>query len=395
MLAVSVDSASVTAVSGALRAAFAGGPALWPVSAAGIPGGWEQQLRPGLGAAEDTAVIVATSGSSGAAKAVELTAPALASSGRATLDALGGPGAWLLALPPHHIAGLQVIARGLLCDAPVTAMDLAGGFRADAFVTAYGVLGGGRRYTSLVPTQLHRLLDAGGVAIAALCGFDGVLVGGAATGPALLERARAAGVHIVTTYGMSETCGGCVYDGVPLEGVRMAVDAPARSPGAVRLAGPVLASGYLRDPEHTAEAFANGWFATRDLGRIGDDGRLEVLGRADDVIVTGGDKVAPALVERTLISLDGVADACVAGIPDDEWGQLVAALVVPAGATPPAAAALRSAVAARIGRPAAPRMIRFAAHLPLLASGKPDREEVRRLLLRSGDIRRSEPPTPG
>jgi O-succinylbenzoic acid--CoA ligase len=178
---------------------------------------------------------------------------------------------------------------------------------------------------------------------------------------------------VVTTYGMSETAGGCVYDGVPLDRVRVRLD-PA---GRISLAGPMLASGYLGQPEATAEAFADGWFRTSDLGRWAD-GRLRVLGRADDVITTGGAKVHPAAVERVLLAQPGVRAACVVGLPDREWGQLVAAAIVLAP-PPPAPAKLEAAVRAELGAPSVPKLLRVLPEMPLRGIGKPDRNEVVRL----------------
>ena len=187
-----------------------------------------------------TAVVIATSGSTGEPKLVALSGAALRASARATEARLGGPGRWLLALPAEHVAGIQVIVRALLAGAPPVVMDLRTGFRPDAFAAATAALGPGRRYTSLVPTQLRRILDAEG-AVAALRSYAAVLVGGAALDPATRERALAAGVRVVTTYGMSETAGGCVYDGVPLDGVTVELDEDGR----ILLGGPTLASGYL------------------------------------------------------------------------------------------------------------------------------------------------------
>jgi O-succinylbenzoic acid--CoA ligase len=175
---------------------------------------------------------------------------------------------------------------------------------------------------------------------------------------------------------MSETAGGCVYDGVPLDGVRVELE----DGGRIRLGGPTLADGYLGDPELTAAAFADGWFRTDDLGRW-RAGRLEVLGRADDVIVTGGENVAPAAVERVLVAQDGVAAACVVGVPDPEWGQVVAAAVVPDGPLDPALAErLRAAVRAALGRAAVPRILRSVHRIPLRGIGKPDRVATAQLL---------------
>src|SRR4051794_15365251 len=257
-----------------------------------------------------TAVVIATSGSTGEPKLVALSGAALRASARATEARLGGPGRWLLALPAEHVAGVQVIVRALLAGAPPVVMDLRTGFRPDAFAAATAALGPGRRYTSLVPTQLLRILDDA-EAVAALRGYAAVLVGGAALDPGTWERALDAGARVVTTYGMSETAGGCVYDGVPLDGVTVDLDEDGR----ILLGGPTLASGYLRADGDggmarggeaagggagggtggggtaAGSAFAGGRFRTGDLGRW-RDGRLEVLGRADDVIVTGGEKVA-------------------------------------------------------------------------------------------------------
>jgi O-succinylbenzoic acid--CoA ligase len=232
----------------------------------------------------------------------------------------------------------------------------------------------GRCYTALVPTQLARLLDADP---GSLTGFDAVLLGGAAAPDRLLRRARAAGVRLVTSYGMTETAGGCVYDGWPLEGTQVRVDGGGR----LELAGPMLATGYLDAPEDTAAAFREGWFRTSDLGRLDGQGRLHVLGRADDVVVTGGLNVAPAEVEAVLTGLPGVAAACVVGLPDPEWGERVTAVVVPADPEqPPDLAALRAAARRLLTPPQAPKEIVLLDALPLRGVGKPDRSAVRAML---------------
>ncbi|WP_345712750.1 AMP-binding protein, partial [Kineococcus glutinatus] len=263
---------------------------------------------------------------------------------------------WLLALPPQHVAGLQVLLRSVLAGTEPVVLDLTAGFSPAAFTAAAAACTGPARFTSLVPTQLLRLLDAGAEATAALASFDAVLVGAAATPPALRERARAAGVRVVTTYGSSETCGGCVYDGVPLDGVRAAVE-----PGTSRvlLAGDVVARGYRGHRSGGAAAAfdvddaGRRRFRTDDAGVLvqgpGGRQRLEVLGRLDDVITTGGLKVAPAVVEAALVRHPAVAEAAVVVVPDPRWGQRVVAAVVPReGAAAPGAllAALRGDVAA-------------------------------------------------
>jgi o-succinylbenzoate---CoA ligase len=364
----------------ALADALDGGPAVLPVAVGATPSATT--------APSGTAVVIATSGSTGEPKLVALSAAALRASARATEVRLGGPGRWLLALPAEHIAGVQVIVRALLAGAPPHMLDMRDGFRPSGFVEATAALDSEPRYTSLVPTQLRRIIDAeSGSPLEALRSYTAVLAGGAALDSGTRERALAQGVRVVTTYGMSETSGGCVYDGVPLDGVTVDLGADGR----ILLGGPTLASGYLGRPDETAVAFAGGRFRTGDLGRW-HDGRLEVLGRADDVIVTGGEKVAPAAVERVLAAFPGVLAACVTAIPDDEWGQVVAAAVVlkavvsEAGAdlSAPVAAGLRAAVRAELGRAAVPRRIVAVAEIPLRGIGKPDRAAVARLIADRG-----------
>jgi O-succinylbenzoic acid--CoA ligase len=261
-------------------------------------------------------------------------------------------------------------------------MDLRDGFSPNGFAAASERLrarsGDGPRYTSLVPTQLVRLLDAGGEGVAALTSYDGVLVGGAATTPAALERARAMGVALLTTYGMSETCGGCVYDGRPLSGVSVRTDADGR----VELGGAVVARGYRGrqgDPAYSTEADGTRWFRTDDLGEIRPDGRLRLLGRADDVIVTGGLKVAPALIEAALAGAPGVAEVVVVGVPDPDWGERIVAVVVPvAGGPVPDLATLYRRAADLVAPYAGPRQLLLVSELPLRGPGKPDRVELRR-----------------
>jgi O-succinylbenzoic acid--CoA ligase len=347
-----------------LHACLAGGAPL-AVLPAGPPAAGASAravLRPAELLEDGADLVVVTSGSTGAGRAVLLPAAALRASGEATHDRLGGPGAWLLALPVSAIAGLQVLCRSLLAGTAPTVLR-----RGEPLAAAVARMPAGRRYASLVPTQLRRYLDAEPDALRAL---DAVLVGGAATDAALLARARAAGVAVVTTYGMTETAGGCVYDGVPLDGVSVRVDDEG-----ISLSGPVLALGYRLDPAATAEGFAGGWFRTRDAGRL-SGGLLTVHGRVDDVVVTGGVNVAPQAVEGVLREHPAVADAVVFGRPDAEWGQRVVAAVVPAPGADPELSVLRPFVAERLGAPAAPRELHRIPVVPTLHTGKPDRRGV-------------------
>ncbi len=350
------------------------------------PGG-DTTVRSGHGkrVAEGTAVIIGTSGSTGRPKGVELSATALLHSARASLARVGArPGErWLCCLPGTYIAGIQVLVRSLAGGTePVLAE------RADAETVAAS----GCAHVSLVPVQLRRLLGAGIGKSTPLAGFSSVLLGGAAAPQSLLEAARAAGIPVVTTYGMTETCGGCVYDGRPLDGVRVAVgdeDDP-RSPaagdgsGRIWIGGPVLFSSYRSGPRRVAppdDVFP--FFRTGDLGRLAADGRLTVRGRADDVINTGGRKVIPGEVAAALESCPGVRDVAVVGQADPEWGERVIAVVVPADpADPPALELLCLHVRERLPRYAAPSRVVMVDAVPMLPSGKHDIARLKLDLLR-------------
>ena len=315
----------------------------------------------GQGTAPDTAVVVGTSGSTGEPKGVELSAAALLHSARASLARVGAlPGErWLCCLPVTHVAGLQVLVRSLAAGSePAVA----------AHADAGSLAGSGAAHVSVVPTQLARLLgDPAGTA--ALAGFSSVLVGGAAAPEGLLARARAAGIPAVTTYGMTETCGGCVYDGVPLDGVRVR----AGDDGLLRISGPVLMNRYFGGADLDVE------FVTSDLGAVSPDGRVTVRGRADDVINTGGHKVVPGEVAAALESCPGVREVVVIGRPDLEWGERVTAVVVPDDpADPPSLELLRMHVRERLPRYASPSEVVLTEAIPVLPSGKPDLASLRK-----------------
>ncbi|QKT08387.1 o-succinylbenzoate--CoA ligase [Gordonia sp. X0973] len=324
-------------------------------------------------------LVVATSGSTGTPKGAVHTPATLAASADATHARLGGPGNWLLALPPHHIAGIQVMLRALRAGFTPMIADLRDGFDARRFAADVALLRGPRRYTSLVPTQLVAVLESP-EATAATAELDAVLLGGATTPAPLLRRALAAGIPVVTTYGMSETGGGCVYDGVPLDGASASI-----VDGRVVLSGPMVAHGYHLLPDHPAFAVP-GSFRTDDLGSV-DDGMLTILGRADDAISTGGLTVVPQVVEEVLAQDPSVAECTVVGLPDDRLGERVVAAVVAAPGAVPDTAALRALVASRLHRHAAPRQIVVLPSLPRRGPGKVDRRALREILaatLRTG-----------
>ena len=321
----------------------------------------------------DVALVVPTSGSTGVPKGALLTGSALRASSLATLDRIGGPGGWLLALPVTHIAGLNVLVRSVLGGVRAQALDLSDGFTPESFVDATQRLDAARRYTALVPTQLTRLLTGGAKALAALASYDAILLGGAAAAPALLTQAADAGATIVTTYGMSETCGGCVYNGIPLDGVLVDLDG-----GPIALGGDSVFSGYRLRSDLTAESLEvrDGvrWHLTRDAGRWAD-GRLEILGRIDDIITTGAEKVAPLAVESALAALPGIREAVVVGVPDDEWGQTVAAAVTADRAF--TLDEIRAALRPTLPGYALPRRLLVLDRIPLIGTGKPDRAAIR------------------
>lgn len=329
---------------------------------------------------EDAALVVRTSGSTGTPKATVLTVDQLAASSMATAIALRGEGQWLLALPLQYVAGVQVLVRSLFAGTRPWVMDLSNGFTPEAFTEAAEELTDTIRFTSLVPTQLQRLLDSPSLrTLAALRRFNAILLGGAPASDPLLDAAKAAGLKIVTTYGSAETCGGCVYDGSPIEGVRVMLD----DDGRVLLGGDTVASGYLDAPEATAEAFfeedGTRWYRTNDLGELAEDGTLTVLGRADDVIITGGVKASAAFIQAELEKFDGVTAAFVAGVPSREWGQAVAAYVAVEDTSPEAVAAYTARGQAALGT-LAPKTLLTAESLIMLPNGKPDRLAMIELL---------------
>jgi len=315
-------------------------------------------------------VEVATSGSSGTPRVVRISTDSLLASAEAAHRRLSGPGRWLLALPTDHIAGAQVLVRSALAGTEPLRLT-PGTFTPESFLMAAGELfdstpGEVPRYCSLVPTQLRRLLasDLRGV----LDRFSAILVGGA---PLSLPR-EALPTSVVETYGATETGGGCVYDGLPLDGVRADVDGEGR----VSIGGDVVADGYA-DGDDEAFSSREGlrWYRTPDLG-VWDGGVLRIHGRADDVINTGGHKVNPADVERALLALPGIDQAVVGGAPDPEWGCRVVAVVVSSHDPAPTTEQIRKALAGTLPPEALPREVRAVRSLPLLPSGKIDRTAI-------------------
>ena len=387
-------------------------------------------------AAEPIALVVGTSGSTGTPKRTALTARALAASAAATENFFeanaDAASQWLLALPAHYIAGAQVLARSVLAGtAPVIARSVIEPvhFSPEVFLQAVERMSSARRFISLVPTQLHKLLESadanphlGAEIHEALGSFTGILLGGAPASADLLAAATALGLNTVTTYGSAETAGGCVYSGSVLPGVRVelvpeegmpAVPDTGGKPaqvGRIWISGAHLASGYIGDAARTAEHFftaADGtrWYRTDDYGLLSpaaapnsnkncSEQRLQVLGRSDDVLISGGVKISARAVATVLEEHPVVREACVVGLPDARWGTAIAAAVtlVPsagAAAAPtenrPAlneelCALLRARCAEKLGAPAAPKQLSILPDFPLTSTGKPDRAEIYSIL---------------
>lgn len=361
----------------ALKSALHGaGPAL----GLGLVSALHGEVRAG------TAVVVTTSGSTGVPKSVVLSRDALTASALATADRVG-EGAWLLALPASYVAGMQVLVRSIVADREPAI--LTGSFTPQAFAAAALMMVSTERgeriptFTSLVPAQLTKLLDAADhdtAVLSALRSFETILIGGQALPPITLERAQSAGVHIVRTYGATETSGGCVYDGRPLRGVSVRI-----VDGEVQLAGPTLAEGYLGDAAATDAAFrrtedGTRWYLTGDAGIVHDDVLL-VRGRIDNVIVSGGVNISLDRVERVVRGIPGLESAVVVGIADARWGE-TPVIVVPRGEALRRSESVqleeaRDAVAAEVGSHARPSRLVLVDDLAALPSGKPDREAIR------------------
>ena len=407
---------------------------------------------------ESLALVVGTSGSTGSPKQTALSVRALRASARATerffadYPSVGAakpqravsevPAQWLLALPAHYVAGAQVLARSVLAGTtPVVAASITDGvsFTPEVFLNAAERLSCARRFVSLVPTQVHKLLEAaedspalGSEIYDALGQFTGILLGGAPASASLLAAARELGLNVVTTYGSAETAGGCVYSGTALPGVRLrvvpedaglldnfvagdAADAGrsgcasaegTHNIGRVWLGGEHLASGYMGDSTRTASHFfvdADGcrWYRTDDYGSLTPSGpnapenegapMLNIVGRSDDVIITGGVKMSARAVAAVLESHPAVREAAVMGIPDARWGSAVAAAITLRGASGVQSAPdtsgvtcdiLREFCTDKLGAAGTPKYLRIFADFPTASTGKPDRQAIYSMLYR-------------
>ncbi|MFT0762243.1 AMP-binding protein [Actinomyces sp. F1_1611] len=301
-------------------------------------------------------VILATSGSTrGRPHLVGLSWEALRASAGRTIDFLG-PARWLLPLPPHHIAGFQVLVRSVLLGVSPLVVGRTEDIPAAVAAAREPLI------TALVPTQLRRLQGED------LSGLSRILVGGARLDPALARQC--AHLPLVTTYGMTETCGGCVYNSRPLPGIEVRIES-----GLVHLSGPVLMDGYLGEPSPLVTLDGTRYLVTSDLGRM-DEGRLTIEGRADHVIISGGENLSPGTIEEAIGSWRPDLNAVVVGVDDPDWGQVAVAALEGAGSPALVGPKLRAAVSAQLGAHHAPRAVVFVGDLPLLSSGKVDRRRL-------------------
>ncbi|HIY67030.1 MAG TPA: AMP-binding protein [Candidatus Agrococcus pullicola] len=317
--------------------------------------------------------ILETSGSSAAPKSVVLSEEAVRAATEAANERLGGPGQWVLSLPEAFVAAKNVIWRNETSGAPL--VRTSGSFTAEAFVEAVETLEHDRRYTSLVPAQLARLVDAAEIErsfIAPIRRLDRILLGGQRAPAGLIEKASMLGWQVTRTYGATETCGGCVWDGRPIGDVKI------RITDQIEISGPTLADGYHDEPELTEQRFyrdAGGtrWYRTGDAGAL-IGGQLQVSGRIDDVIVSGGMNVSLAAVEHVVQVF--AADAVVVAGPDPKWGEVPVVVTT----SRPSLAEIRSAVGNALGKPARPNHVVTVSAIPTTHSGKPDRRKLKRLV---------------
>ena len=367
---IRVDASEVEAFRVQFESALRGtGPAILPVT----------DGRSGLGGYvhDDVALVIETSGSSGAPKQVGLSAAAVLASARASHGRLGGAGQWLLALPVNYVAGAQVITRSLDADIEPTTLG-AGPFTPEAFVRAATTMSGRRKYSSLVPAQLARLVEFAETSTSArqvLSEFNALLIGGQSTPAQLVQRATALGLSVVTTYGSSETSGGCVYDGIPLEGVRVKID----EQGEILIGGDILATEYVSGaPEREVfiEREGRRHYATGDLGRL-DSGRLIVQGRSDRVLISGGVKVSLDAIE-SCVTQSQYPSAVAVAVENQTWGQRPV-LVVEGAGDAHSEHELKAIIQEQLGKVAVPDRIVWVSLVPRLVSGKPDLVAIARL----------------
>ncbi len=309
------------------------------------------------------ACVVESSGSTGIPKRISISTAALLHAARAGQERLGPLGQWLLALPINFIAGQQVLIRSLLADQQPVIMNTSLPFTAEAFLRSALLMKNPIRYTSLVPTQLAKLVaeaEKDTVMLDTLKSFRAILVGGQLTPDELYDRALGLDLKVVLSYGMTETAGGCVYDGIPLDGVRLKIAPDSR----LLISGKTLAEGQ------------DDWIFTNDLAELSPDGKLKIIGRADRVIISGGLKLSLERVEYLGSLLPGVSEIAAVALEDQTWGQRVGIAYV---GSPEVADDIANQLAHLLGPAGKPIRVIRVDKLPKLPTGKPDNRMVAEL----------------
>jgi O-succinylbenzoic acid--CoA ligase len=338
----------------------------------------------------DIAIVSATSGSTGTPKGVLLSRQALEASATAFGNRFGINNRWVVSMPAHRIAGIMVLVRSWFHNSPFEIDPSVGGartFESAAFAATTlravreSAADGRALMVSLVPTQIARLLESGSVGIEALQSYDLVLSGATATPQPMLNKMRELGIKVSVSYGMTETCGGCVFDGRPLDDVKVSLGTKDDvEPGRVTISGPVTASGYRLRPDLDAVSFISGQVQTHDVGKLDSSGLLHILGRLDDVVTVGGVNVALSAVESLIRHHPAIEDVAVIDLQDELWGSIPIAYVVTryhVADTSNLISEIQSTIRDQISRAAVPRTVQFVASLPMLDSGKIDRISLR------------------
>ena len=326
----------------------------------------------------ESGLLVCTSGSTGNPKAVEISSAALLSATKLVNAKFENPASWLLAINPAFIGGAMVIARAITQDQKWEyGLDENGKFSPEIFagIAQAFIAQNGRVRTSLVAAQLSALIAQDHINL--LKKFDAILVGGGQISPEVYKNLKDDGVNLIRTYGMTETCGGVVWDGKALDDVSIRIENPANGgAGRISINSPSNATCYHGNSEGIKQlneiTFNNNWIMTQDIGTY-ENATLKVIGRSDDIVISGGVNVSVHAIENVLRDQPGVEDAVVFAMPDKIWGTIVAAVIVGNAEL----LVLQDAVEKELGSPAKPRIIKFAHELPLLPNGKIDVDSLR------------------
>jgi O-succinylbenzoic acid--CoA ligase len=326
----------------------------------------------------DSGLIVCTSGTTGNPKAVEISSEALINAATKTNEKFNEPADWILAINPAFIGGLMVLARAIISNQNwIYGLDESDKFNPDLFVAkALEVISKNRKVrTSLVNAQLSTLVSQGH--LDTLRKFDALLIGGGQISKSLYEELKNEGVNLIRTYGMTETCGGVVWDGFALNNVLIRIDHPSNDGvGQIAIKSDSNATCYhgnsLEINKLNDSTFNEGWVFTKDLGIV-KNGELKVIGRNDDIVVSGGNNISLHAIENVIKDQIGIEDAVVFSIPDEKWGVVVAAVIVGTCDI----SVIQNSIEHELGKAAVPRIIKNSQEIPLLPNGKVDIDSLK------------------